>query len=287
MNFPDIIAKEHSNEWGDKTGWRMEITPAPEQLILHSWQLDNGTEKYPSSCSVLASDVDPESVFVQEAFEEHELNHLHANCIYYQDAIVSKRAYDPTFHLNNVALRYPLAKEVSDLEAAKKCFQDFLRKCGARPPVINLAAIEEFLPPLRAALEPARCTVQHDKAGKPELIQSAEIDSRKMHLVRRTQQPGGAHFDLDTYELLSLDLASVDVSEATYEPGLWVTSLYSVEHLSTRITYNDGGSEGYEMWYEKVVFQTEADARHFADTCVRTVGAIRERLYQLHRAAAL
>ena len=78
MKFQDCIAKERDDEFDGKTCWRLEITPPPERLILHSWKAENGKVKYPSFYSVLARDLDPQSITIQEPYEEGELYSLRA-----------------------------------------------------------------------------------------------------------------------------------------------------------------------------------------------------------------
>lgn len=184
MKFQDCIAKERDDEFDGKTCWRLEITPPPERLILHSWKAENGKVKYPSFYSVLARDLDPQSITIQEPYEEGELYSLRVNCAFYRDAFVEKREYEPSFVYRCVKFNFPISKDISDVEIAKSSFEEFLINCGARSPVINAAAIEDLLEPLRAALEPSARAEIHSQDKKTTFKQSVTIDSQKMHLLR-------------------------------------------------------------------------------------------------------
>jgi hypothetical protein len=304
VNFSDCIAKERDDEFGEKTCWRLEVTPAPEKLILHSWKIDDGKEKYPWFYSVLASDLDPQSIIIEEPLEEGDLYSLKMNCIFYKDAIVEKRLFDPSFLRQSVVLYCPLAKEISNVESAKKSLQDFLFKCGARPPQINSEAIEDLLAPLRAALEPARWPIKWSKDKRPTTKQTVEIESQRMLLIRKMERIKSVPYykipfkfwslrkylfptiEQDTFELLSLDTTKNDVRKVPDEPGVWMTSLYSVERLNTRLVSKIPPTKGYRLWYADVLFSTEAEANCFSKTCARSIEQIRERLYKLHSVGA-
>lgn len=298
------MAKELVDEVGGKTCWRLEITPPPEQLILHSWKDENGKEKYPSFYSVLARDLDPQSVTIQEPYEEHELFSLSVNCAFYRDAFVEKREYEPSFVYRCVKLKFPISKDVSDVEMAKKSFEEFLIKAGARAPVINAAVVDKLLEPLRAALEPSARAEIHSQDKRTTFRQSVTIDSQKMLLTRQFERAAGRkaiplwelpvslwkirkrltpQFEWDTFELLSLDTNETDVQKDPDETNTWKVSLYSVDRLSTSLHSDSAGPGTYRLWYVRVYFPSEADANHFAKVSSKSVEQIRERLYQWHQ----
>jgi hypothetical protein len=306
MKFQDCIAKEHDDEFSGKTRWRLEITSPPERLILHSWKAENGIVKYPSFYSVLAKDLDPQSITIQEPNEEGELYSLSVNCAFYRDAFVEKREDEPSFVYRCVKFNFPISNEISDVDSAKRSFDELLKNCGARSPVINAAAVEDLLEPLRAALEPCGRAVMHSQDKKTTFKQSVTVDGQKMHLICQTERASGRkriplwelpmslwsirkdltpQFEWDTFELLSLDTKEIEVQKDPDEMNTWKVSLYSVDRLDTRVHSDSAGPGTYRMWYVRVYFPAEAEANHFASVCSSSVEQIRERLYQLHQKA--
>ena len=307
MNFQDCIAKERDDEFGEKTCWRLEITPPPEQLVLHSWRVENGKEKFPWFYSVFAKDLDPQSVIIEEPYEDNDLPCLRANCVLYRGGITEKRAFEPSFLRQCVVLHFPTAKDISDIEAAKKSLEDFLISCGARSPIVKAVAIEDLLEPLRAALEPSARAEIHSQDKKTTFKQSVTVDSQKMHLICKTERAAGRkviplwelpmrfwsirryltpRIEWDTFELLSLDMEKTEVRRTPDETNTWTASLYSVERLNTRLHSNSAHPNTHRMWYVDVFFPSETEANRFVGVCSGAVEQIRERLYQLHQKTA-
>lgn len=306
MKFEDCIAKEHEDEFCGKTCWRLEITPPPTQLILHSWKDESGKVKYPSFYSVLARDLDPHSIAIYEPSKEGELYSLSVNCAFYRNAFVEKREDEPSFVYRCVVFKYPISKDISDVEMATKSFEEFLMNSGALSPVINAAAVEDLLEPLRAALEPSARAEIHSQDKKTTFKQSVTIDGEKMRLIRQFERAAGRktiplwelpwrlwsirkqltpQFEWDTFELLSLDTKATDVQKDPDETNTWKVSLYSVDRLDTNVHSDSAGPGTYRLWYVRVFFPTEAEANHFTSVCSNIVEQIRERLYQLHQKA--
>lgn len=303
MDFQDCIAKEHADEFGEKTYWRLEITPPPVRLILHDWKVENGKIKYPSFYSVLARDLDPQSIKIQEPGEEGDLYSLRVNCAFYRDAFVENRQDEPAFVYRCVKFEFPISKEISDVEMVKKSFGELLMNSGARPPVIDAAAVEDLLEPLRAALEPCARAEMHSQDKKTTFKQSVTVDAPKMHLICKTERAAGRksiplwelplrlwsirkqltpQLEWDTFELLSLDTKETEVEKDPDETDTWKVSLYSVDRLDTRLHSDSAGPGTYRMWYVRIYFPTGAEANHFAVVSSKSVEQIRERLYQLH-----
>jgi hypothetical protein len=301
MNFEDCIAKERDDEFGEKTCWRLEITSPPEQLILHSWRVENGKVKYPWFYSVAAKDLDPQSITIQEPYEENELYYLRVNCIFYKDVITEKREYNPSFLHRYVVMHFPISKEISDVEATKRSLADLLMRCGARPSVINAEAIEEILVPLQKTIESAHFPIKWAKDKKPTFNQTVEVESRRMLLIQKMHRIKKfplykipfqfwklrkflfPEIELHTFELLSLDTTEMDVRLVPDQTNVWMTSLYSVERLDTTMVSKIPPTKGYQMWYTKVLFPTETEAKNFSIACASSVEQIRDRLYQLHQ----
>lgn len=311
LNFPDWIAKEHHGEFGEKTCWRLEITPPPEQLILRSWRVPTGREPYSWSLSVSLRDLDPQSITIEQPNEEGDLYHLRANCVLYKDGITEKRDYDASFLRKGVEMHFPISRNISDVQLARKSFQAFLKDRGARSPVMKAAAIEDLLAPLRKAIEPARWTIKWVKDNLPSFKQMVEIDTRKMLLIRKMERLKAVRFykfplrlgflttlrtlgelaklwrlwkklfpDVEqrTFELLSLDTTKTDVRPVFDPPNVWKTTLYSVEQLETTSV-----STGDSMWYIDLFFPAQEEANQFAKVCASSVQQIRDRLYKLHQ----
>lgn len=300
MNFPDCVAKEHADEFGEITCWRVEITPAPARLVVRSWQMEDGREKYPWSYSVLLSDLDPDSVTIQEAYEETDLHHLHAHCLFYRDAIVAKREYDPSFVHRSVVLRLPLVKEISDLAAAEASFKEFLKAHRAKAVTPPVETVKKWLKPIEAALQPAQGVRISSADNKTTYEQTVSLDADKFLLVRHTKRVAGQkkiplwelpislwkfrkaltrEAETDTFELLSTDVALNDIKNNLPDETACMATLYAVEHLDTRVSVNSAHPGSYRMWYVDVLFPDEVAAKHFLDVCAEVIPQIRERLH--------
>jgi len=293
VNFPDYLAKDHVDQYGEKTCWRLEVTPPPEQLILHSWRMQDGKEIYPWTSSVLASDLDPQSIAIEEPHEEGDLYSLRVNCLFYRDAVTEKRAFDPSFLRKTLVLRFSLAQGTSDAEQARNSLRDFLTKCGRRTAVIRPESIEDLLKPLQGALEPVSRTVTHSQDGQYQFKHTVAVTVKEQQvlLVLKTDRIGKPinsilpAFEVDTFDLLSLDTKKVDVRRVSeeYAASAWDVGLFAVEQFDTRLHQSSSNSKTYRMWYIDVLFPTEPEARQFGTICVSAVEQIRERLCQLHR----
>lgn len=304
MNFPDCIAKEHADEFGEITCWRVEITPAPARLVVRSWGMENSREKFPWSYSVLLSDLDPDSVTIQEAHEETDLHHLHAHCLFYRDVIVAKREYDPSFVHRSVGLRLPLAKEISDLAATQASFKAFLKTHGAKVFTPPVETVKEWLKPIQLALQPAQGVRVSSNDKKTTLEYTVTLDAETFSLVCRMERVAGRkkiplwelpfaegkyrkaltpEVETDTFELLSTDVTLNDFKLIAPDETVFMAKLYAVEHLDTREHSNSAHPGSYRMWYVDVLFPNEATAKHFLAVCAEVIPQIRERLAALRR----
>jgi hypothetical protein len=304
MNFPDCIAKEHADEFGEITCWQVEVTPPPTRLVVRSWRMEDGREKYPWSYSVLVSNLDTESVTVQEAYEETELHYLHARCSFYRDAIVEKREFDPAFIHRSIVLRLPLAKEVSDLAAAQASFKDFLKKHGAKEAVLTADVGADLLKQIEAALQPAQRVRVSSNDKKTTLEYTVALDAEKFSLVCRMERVAGRkkiplwelplgawkfrkaltpEVETDTFELLSTDVTLNDLRRIAPDETVFMAQLYAVEHLDTREHFNSAHPGTYRMWYVDVLFPDEATAKKFLAVCAEVIPQLRERLHACQR----
>jgi hypothetical protein len=304
MKFQDYLATEHVDEVGGTTCWRLELTPPPEQLILHSWSLDEGQVRYPGYSSVLARDLDPESIIIQGPYEDDDLPNLSVHCLFYREAVVGKRVYDPAFIFRNAVLNFPLARDLSKVEAARKSLHELLIQCGARKPATYPEAVGAMLVPLRVAVEPASRAELHSHDKKTTFKQTVQVDGQKLHLIRQMERVAGRKqiplwklpvkfwrirkaltpgLEWDGFELLSLDTKKVEVLKDPEELSAWTVSLYSVDRLNTTRHWNNAHSGEYRMWYITIYFPTEAEARNFAQVCASVVERIRECVYDQYR----
>lgn len=299
MNFPDYIATEHADEFGEITCWRVEITPAPARLVVRSWRMEDGREKYPGSYSVLISDLDADSVTIQESHTEADLHHLQAHCLFYRDAIVATRENDPSFVHRSVGLRLPLAKEVVDLAAAQSSFKEFLKAHSAKVVAPPTEIVKEWLKPIEVALQPAQRVRVSSNDKKTTLEYTVALDAENFSLVCCMERVAGRkkiplwelpiaawkyrksltpEVETDTFELLSTDVTLNDFKLIAPDETVFMAKLYAVEHLDTREHHNSAYPGTYRMWYVDVLFPDEATAKNFLVVCAEVIPQIRERL---------
>jgi hypothetical protein len=303
VNFLNYIAKEEEIEFGEKIYWRLEVTPAPIRLVLHNWRIEDGEQKNPWCSSVLVSDIDPQSVTVEEPLDKGELYRLKLRCHFYRDAISERCEYNSAFNRRSVVLHLSIATDVADVGFVKESLQKFLAANGARPAILQRDAAVDLLKPVKLALEPALRTKIHSRDKKTTFRQTVTVNGETIQIIRTMKRFAGRKsipfwelpmrfwkvrkqltpaIETDTFELLSMDTTKGDVRKVPEEENVWIASLYSVARLDTRLCQNSA-NHIFRMWYLGVLFPTEAEADHFVKTCAIAVDGIRERFSGLHQ----
>jgi hypothetical protein len=306
MNLSDYIAREHKDEIGILDCWRLEVTPPPARLVVHTWRVDEGEKKHPGTYSVLIGDLNPGSVRINKAFEEGELNKLEVDCAFYRDAVVTREDDEPDDDVyRSPVFQFPLAKGITDLPSAVEFFRQFLVGHGAKPVASHAEAVADLLEPVEAALKPAQRFRFLTSGRRTTLEQTLSLDAGKILLTQRTEIVAGEKriplwrlplgiwkyrkvltpmVRTATFELLSLDPDSDDSGCVKKMPDgpEWMASLYSVKHLDTCVHEDSAQLGSYTLWYLDVFFPDEASANLFVKVCAEAVKQLRERLYRLH-----